>query len=434
MAPPLAPWLSLALALVLFQRASSGITISSPSAPPPPPPPLPLPSHPPHPRLSSLSPYPSSLSSPLTLPSSPLLPSPPSPPHPSLSSPLSPSPLLPSPPSPPHPSLSSPLSPSPLLPSPPSPPHPSLSSPLLPSPPSPPHPPLSSPLSPSPLLPSPPHPPLSSPPSPPPSPPLPPVSTHTVYHASAIALNQVTLAKILQELRDRDFLSQDTGFRRVDAGTPDDPQLTQMSHLNHLNHLNHLATIAQGIQHMSTSVDNLTHVLSSVILHIYPDKEVRERPSKILEGSTVSEDPSSDVRNRTEDLWMSEEQEAMVDWNVGAEILNLERKNEETREKIRQAEERMRELRTAVEERAVAVKVEGDENIVLEEILGDLAGSGAGRSSALLQDVEALKHAVADALRQKQSLQDASRKMRERNAWLTSRGEQEANRRRRARP
>lgn len=134
---------------------------------------------------------------------------------------------------------------------------------------------------------------------------------------------------------------------------------------------------------------------------------------------------------------MSEEQEAMVDWNVGAEILNLERKNEETREKIRQAEERMRELRTAVEERAVAVKVEGDENIVLEEILGDLAGSGAGeepgvagRSSALLQDVEALKHAVADALRQKQSLQDASRKMRERNAWLTSRGEQEANRRR----
>ncbi|XP_069973788.1 golgin subfamily A member 6-like protein 25 isoform X6 [Penaeus vannamei] len=203
-----------------------------------------------------------------------------------------------------------------------------------------------------------------------------------------------------------------------------------MSHLNHLNHLNHLATIAQGIQHMSTSVDNLTHVLSSVILHIYPDIEVRERPSKILEGSTVSEDPSSDVRNRTEDLWMSEEQEAMVDWNVGAEILNLERKNEETREKIRQAEERMRELRTAVEERAVAVKVEGDENIVLEEILGDLAGSGAGRSSALLQDVEALKHAVADALRQKQSLQDASRKMRERNAWLTSRGEQEANRRR----
>lgn len=147
----------------------------------------------------------------------------------------------------------------------------------------------------------------------------------------------------------------------------------------------------------------------------------------------MSEDPSSDASKRTEDLWRREEQDAVFDWNVGAEILNLERKNEETREKIRQAEERIRELRTAVEERAAAVGVERDENNVLEEVLGDLASSRAGeepglagRASALLQDVEALKHAVADALREKQSLQDASREMRERSSRLTSRDQQEA--------
>lgn len=147
----------------------------------------------------------------------------------------------------------------------------------------------------------------------------------------------------------------------------------------------------------------------------------------------MSEDPSSDASKRTEDLWRREEQDAVFDWNVGAEILNLERKNEETREKIRQAEERIRELRTAVEERAAAVGVERDENNVLEEVLGDLASSRAGeepglagRASALLQDVEALKHAVADALREKQSLLDASREMRERSSRLTSRDQQEA--------
>ncbi|XP_063609017.1 golgin subfamily A member 6-like protein 22 isoform X2 [Penaeus indicus] len=282
----------------------------------------------------------------------------------------------------------------------------------------------------SPPLPLPPSPPLPLPPSPslplPPSPPLLPVSTHTAYQDSAIALNQVTLVKILQEMKDLAVFSREAGRMRVNEGAPDAPQPT------HLSHLSHLATIAQGIQDMSTSVDSLTHVLSSFLMHMNHDTEVSERPLKILEGNTMSEDPSSDAINRTEDLSRREEQDAMIDWNVRAEILNLERKNDETEEKIRQTEERIRELRTTVEELAVAVEAERDENTVLEEVLGDLASSRAGeepgvagRASALLQDVEALKHALANALREKQSLQNASREMRERNSRLMSLGVQE---------
>ncbi|XP_063609016.1 centrosomal protein of 131 kDa-like isoform X1 [Penaeus indicus] len=155
----------------------------------------------------------------------------------------------------------------------------------------------------SPPLPLPPSPPLPLPPSPslplPPSPPLLPVSTHTAYQDSAIALNQVTLVKILQEMKDLAVFSREAGRMRVNEGAPDAPQPT------HLSHLSHLATIAQGIQDMSTSVDSLTHVLSSFLMHMNHDTE--DVPD-LLQTSEVPQTKSPAVTHRPGNKSLSTEQ------------------------------------------------------------------------------------------------------------------------------